>query len=723
MTEAMKSNAASDEARKFKQVGSRPIRHDGLDKVTGRAQFGADFSLPGQLSGAIARSPHAHARIRSIDTAAAEAMPGVRAVVTAADLGQPKSVWRGTPEQGTDAGELAANVLAQTKVLYHGHAVAAVAASSVAEARAACEAIVVDYEVLPPVLSIDAAMAEDAPILHEGQEAMGFEDPATAPRNTPRRIHFGRGDLDAAFDRAEVVLEGEFEIPMVHQGYIEPHACLATTRENGKIDIWCSTQGPFAVKASTAAVLGVPASEIKVTPTEIGGGFGGKTTVYLEPIAAALSRKAGRPVKMVMSREEVFRATGPTSGSRTKMRIGALRDGTLVAADVQIVFESGSFRGSPVGAACMTVIGPYTFEAFSIEGLDVVLNKPKVAAYRAPGAPNVAFATESLIDELAIQLNRDPIDLRLQNAVQEGDRAPYGPKFKRIGLRETLEAARAHPHYAAPLGENQGRGVAVGFWFNAGLQSSATVSVDEDGSAVVRTGNPDIGGSRASLAMMVAEELGINSSRIRPLVGDTDSVGYCDMTGGSRVTYATGMAVIEAARLTAAHLCARAATIWGVEVDDVVWQDGHAVLRSGAAGETKSLALAEIAREMRATGGPIVASASVNPPAAGPGFGVHICDLEVDPETGPQPGGALHRSPGRRQSHPPELCRRPAPGRRRPGHRLVTQRGLSMGRPGPHREPRIPGLPHPGGLGSADDRHRHHRGAQPAASLRRPRRR
>jgi CO/xanthine dehydrogenase Mo-binding subunit len=281
----------------------------------------------------------------------------------------------------------------------------------------------------------------------------------------------------------------------------------------------------------------------------------------------------------------------------------------------------------------MTVFGPYRVPSFRVVGHDIVLNKPKVAAYRAPGAPNAAFATESLMDELAEKLGRDPIDLRLQNAVVEGDRAQYGPLFKRIGLRETLEAARAHPHYKAPLGESQGRGVACGFWFNAGLQSSATVSVNDDGSAVVRTGNPDIGGSRASMALMVAEELGIPVERVRPIVGDTDSVGYCDMTGGSRVTYATGMAVIEASRQVADHLRARAATMWGVELDAVEWRDGAAVGTNGAA-DKKPLTIGEIAREMRMTGGPIVASASVNPPAAGPGFGVHLCDVEVDRETG-----------------------------------------------------------------------------------------
>ncbi len=619
--------------RKFKQVGTRPIRHDGLDKVTGRANFGADLALPGMLEGAILRSPHAHARILRIDTSEASKLPGVRAVVTSEDLPEAPSQWIGGVEQGTDPGELSSNILARDKVLYHGHAVAAVAATTLDQARAACAAIRVEYEPLEPVLSIERALAPDAPILHEDQAPMGADPLPEGPTNVARRIVYERGDLSQGFSEAELVLEGEFEMPMVHQGYIEPHACVATAREDGKIDIWCATQGPFTVKSLTALVLQCDANDIKVTPSEIGGGFGGKTTIYLEPIAVVLSRKAGRPVRLVMSREEVFRATGPTSGARMRLRIGALGDGSLVAGEARIDFEAGAYRGSPVGAACMTVFGPYRIPHFEIEGLDIVLNKPKVAAYRAPGAPNAAWAMESLLDDLARELGRDPIELRLQNAVVEGDRAPYGPRFKRIGLRETLEAARAHPHYKASLGEGQGRGVAVGFWFNAGMQSSATVSLNDDGSAVVRTGNPDIGGSRASMALMAAEELGIPVERVRPMVGDTDSVGYCDMTGGSRVTYATGMAVIEASREVTQHLRARAATIWGVELDAVEWRDGHAVGLNGAS-DKKPLELAEIARQMGRTGGPIVASASVNPPAAGPGFGVHLCDIEVDPETG-----------------------------------------------------------------------------------------
>ncbi len=621
--------------RKFKYVGTRPIRHDGLDKVTGRAEFGADQEMPGMLWGAILRSPHAHARIRQIDASKALAAPGVKAAVTGADMPKVPHRWMGGAEGGMDFGDVAENCLAREKALYHGHAVAAVAAATQQQAQDALALIQVDYEVLEPVLDVERALAPGAPILDPELEPMGHGALPAKPTNVATCVGFRGGDLAQGFREAEVVVERSFRTPMVHQGYIEPHACIARTGEDGKILIWCSTQGAFMVQMMSAMALGLDPNLIKVIPSEIGGGFGGKTTIYLEPVAIELSRRAGgRPVKLVMTREEVFRATGPTSGTSIRIKLGAKRDGRLVAGQARLVYEAGAYRGSPVGPGAMTVFGSYKIPHFEIEGLDVLVNKPKVAAYRAPGAPMANFAMESLMDELARELRIDPIELRLLNAVSEGCKAPYGPRYGPIGLVESLRAAKEHPHYKAPLGKNQGRGIAAGFWFNAGLQSSAVVSVNMDGSAVVRTGNPDIGGSRASMAIMAAEELGIPVERIRPMVGDTESVGYCDLTGGSRTTFATGMAVIEAARDVVRQLRERAAKIWSCSVDDVKWEDGMAIPLNAAAEKNKPLPLIALTVQMGATGGPIVGRASLTAPAAGPGFAVHLCDLEVDPETG-----------------------------------------------------------------------------------------
>ena len=436
--------------RKFKYVGTRPIRHDGVEKVTGRANYGADTVLPGMLHGAIKRAEHAHAKIVRIDTSQAEALEGVKAVVTGADFPAAQSEWMGGGEGGVDFGELGMNIMARDKILYHGHAVAAVAAVDPDTAREAARRIVVEVEPLEPVLSLDAALAPGAPILHPDQDPIGVE--IEGPTNVTMASTFEGGALEAAFAASDVVIEREFETAMVHQGYIEPHACTVRFNEDGKYSIWCSTQGPFAVQLYSAMVLGLDPNLVKVTPNEIGGGFGGKTTIYLEPVAMLLARKSGRPVRLVMSREEVFRATGPTSGGKVKVRLGAKRDGTFVAGECEAWLEAGAFRGSPAMPAAMCALSSYRFEAFRSVGYDVVLNKPKVAAYRAPGAPISNFGVESCVDELARELEIDPIDLRLHNAVDEGDRAAYGPQFKAIGLRETLKQAKSHPHYKVGLG-------------------------------------------------------------------------------------------------------------------------------------------------------------------------------------------------------------------------------------------------------------------------------
>ncbi|UCE87443.1 MAG: xanthine dehydrogenase family protein molybdopterin-binding subunit, partial [Deltaproteobacteria bacterium] len=622
------------EPRKWKWVGTRPIRHDGVDKVTGRANFGADFALPGMLHGKILRSPFAHARIRRIDAAKALALEGVKAVMTAADLPDLQSSRGESGESQVDFRDLSRNVMARDKVLYHGHAVAAVAATSPRIAEEALGLIEVDYEPLPHVLDVRAAMAAGAPLLHEDLKTQGVDPAAQGASNVAQRVEIRKGDVEAGFAEADLVIEREFETATVHQGYLEPHACVARMGEDGQATVWCCTQGPFMVRAFSARLLRVPVSQIKVIPSEIGGGFGGKTTIYLEPVAIVLSRKSGRPVKLVMSREEVFRATGPAPATHMRVKLGAKRDGTLTGAQVWLAYEAGAFPGSPVAAACLTVLAPYDLENALVEGYDVVVNKPKTAAYRAPGAPPAAFAMETTLDEVAERLEIDPVELRLRNAAKKGANAVYGPRWKDIGLVETLRAAHDHPHYKAPLGPHQGRGVAVGFWFNGGMQSSASLTINEDGTAVVVSGCPDIGGSRASLAIMAAEELGIDVQRVRPVVADTESIGYNDLTGGSRVTFATGMAVVAAARDVVRQCRERAAQLWEVPVEQVEWRDGCAHAVDGAAGAHEPLSLGTLARRAARTGGPITGAVSLTARGVGPAFATHIADVEVDPETG-----------------------------------------------------------------------------------------
>lgn len=621
------------EAKDFKFIGSRPIRPDGVDKVTGRAQFGADLNLPNMIYGRVLRSPHAHARIKKVDLSAALAMPGVHAAISGADFPGAKHGDIGG-EGGGDVADVAKNIMARDKVLYHGHAVAAVAATSASLADAALEAIEVEYEVLPPVLDLDAAMAPDAPLVNENCFTKNLPEPAENPSNIAAVMTLARGDVDEGFEQADVTVEGEYRIPMVHQGYIEPHACTATVNQAGQATVWTCTQGHFSMRSQTASVLDMSVADLKFIASEIGGGFGGKTVIYLEPLAVLLSRKAQRPVKMVMSREEVFRASGPAAGTHCRIRLGAKKDGTITAATAWLAYEAGAFEGAPMGPGAMCVFAPYDLENFRIEGFDVLVNKPKVAAYRAPGAPQAAHAMESALDELARTLKMDPIDLRLKNAAEEGTQAAYGPKYPAIGLKACLEAAKVHPNYTRPVPEGAGRGVAVGFWFNAGMESSAEVHLNEDGTVQIIEGNPDIGGSRASMALMAAETLGVPYEKIRVLVGDTEASGFSAVTGGSRTTFATGMAVIQACEDVVAQCKARAAATWGVDEDQVAWEDGQAVPVPGVNAELKPLSLAEITKNAARTGGPILGRASLNARGAGAGFSVNFGDLSVDDETG-----------------------------------------------------------------------------------------
>ena len=617
---------------KFRFIGTRPVRPDGVDKVTGRANFGADFAANGMIHGRVVRSPHAHAKIKSINIEKALKMKGVKAIVTGQDFPNIDPSDKVVGEVVVSFYDMSQNVIARDKVFYDGHAVAAVAATSVKIAEEAAALIEVEYEVLSAVMTVIDAMKKNAPVLHKGMKTEGMDPVPTRSSNIATKNEIKLGNAAEAFKDADVVVERHYTAQTVHQGYIEPHACVAEVSADGMATIWSSSQGQFMVRAQVAKLCAMNASKIKVVPSEIGGGFGGKTLVYLEPLALLLSKKSGRPVKMVMTREEVLRATGPTSGGHARAKIGAKKDGTFVAAELEMEYEAGAFPGSPVKLGCMTGFAPYNLEHVSCIGWDVVVNRPKAAAYRAPGAPVAAFAVESAIDELADKLGIDPLELRIKNAAVEGTRAPYGVKFPKIGCLETLRAAQATEHYNMPLGPNQGRGVASGFWFNIGGQSSASVMVNPDGTVIVATGSPDIGGSRASMALMAAEVLGIDYEKIKPLVADTESVPFSDLTGGSRVTFATGKAVVEAAEDAVNDMKRRAAKVWDVDIDQVEWKDGTATCI-----ETeihKPMTIAEIAAMAGQTGGAISGKANINAKGAGAAFATHICDVEVDPETG-----------------------------------------------------------------------------------------
>ncbi|NQZ73252.1 MAG: xanthine dehydrogenase family protein molybdopterin-binding subunit [Dinoroseobacter sp.] len=623
--------ALDDDLKKdgFTFVGTRPKRPDGLDKVTGRAKFGADMVAPGMLHGAILRSPHAHARIKGIDTSKAEALEGVKAVVTRADF--PDAVQH-KPGMAGEMWNVLENVMAGEKALYDGHAVAAVAATSALIAKDALKLIEVDYEVLPHVTDVDKAMAEGAPVIREG----------SADRSVPEGLHpnvvryheSGHGDVDAGFAQADLVMEDTYKTEATHQGYIEPHACLGMLGADGKGELWCTTQGHFYFQKVCAAVLGLETSQLRVTASEIGGGFGGKTTVFMEPVSLALSRKANRPVKMVMSRSEVFRATGPTASASMDIKIGMTKDGTITAAKGTYRLQGGAFPGAPADFTAMCGFAPYCLENVLQIGYDVMANRPKQAAYRAPGAPMGAFAVESVIDEMCNKLGLDPVEVRLKNAARDGTKSSYGPTWDAIGQVACLEAVKAHPHYSAPLKEGQGRGIASGFWFNHGGETSVSLALSEDGTAQISVGTPDIGGSRASMALMAAEVLAIPYENIRVTIADTATLGYNDVSHGSRVTYASGLATIKAARDAVEKLKGRAAAEWGIDPDAVTWEDGYAKPSGPNAGEFEPMHITKITGKMGRTGGPISGHFEATPEGAGVSFGTHIVDAEVDPETG-----------------------------------------------------------------------------------------
>ncbi len=624
--------------KKYKVIGTRPIRHDGADKVTGRAVYGIDYHMTGMLWGKILRSPHAHANIRGIDASKALALPGVHAVVTGQDLPVAADREVEAGETSLNYMHLSDNVLAGKKALYKGHAVAAVAADSVHIAEEALALIEVDYEVLTPVLDGREAMKADATLIHPEQttKALAFRfDPGTdtgVKSNVAGRSVLKLGDIDAGFKEADVIVEREFSTSWVHQGYIEAQNATALWSSDGTLTVWNSSQGTFNQRQLLAEILKQPVSMIKMVPQEIGGGFGGKIPVYLEVPAAMLSKKTGRPVKINMTRTEVFEGTGPASGTESRVKMGATKDGKITAAYAELVYEAGAFPGSAVGAGAQGMFTSYKIDNVLIDGYDVVVNKPKSAAYRSPGTPQACFASECVMDELAEQLGMDPLEFRIKNAAGEGDRRADGVQHPSMGNLECMERLMASDHYKSDLGgPNRGRGVASGYWGNAGMPASCSISINPDGTVGLAEGSPDIGGSRVAIAMMAAEALGIAAEDVHPSIKDTDSIGYNGLTAGSSTTLRNGWAVFEVTNQAIALMKARAARLWETEPDNVDFADG--VFFSKAEKELK-LTFKQLAGKLMETGGPISVAASVAPRGAGPSFTTHLVDVEVDPETG-----------------------------------------------------------------------------------------
>ena len=626
----------------YKVIGSRPVRHDGFDKVTGRAIYGGDIKLPGLIWGALTRSPHAHAKIKSIDTRAAEKIEGVLAIITSKDMPE-------TEDKMVDLGEGDENprwtsnkLMAQQKVLYKGHPVAAVAAVNRYIAEHAATKIKVEYEVLEAHNDVDSALRKDAAIILESLEG---DDLGEEIHNTNLAKHekYEFGDVDKAFTNATYIEENTYTMQMVHQGYIEPHNATAFWDEEDRVKIWTSTQGAFTARTALSNLLQLDVSRIKVTPCEIGGGFGGKIPVYLEPIAALLSKKTGRPVKMMMERTAVFETTGPTPGGKVWVKIGADKEGKLIVAESKIWFEAGCNPGSMIEPAAQCIYAPYDIQNTRIDTYDVIVNKPKVAPYRAPGSPQVAYAMESAVNDLCEKAGWDPLEFRMSNASDKDTRRGDGVKFSVIGTKEVIKATKNSDHWNSDLGTSEkgkvrGRGISHGYWFNIGLKSSVNLNVNKDGTVTLIEGSTDIGGSRASISMQAAEVLGIPAEDVRPSVVDTDSVGYTDVTGGSRTTYATGFAAWEAANNLIFEMKKRVALYFDRNNEDVNFESGVFSVEPDIENEKpeRKITFKEIAEKIDDDdlGGPVNSVGSVDLESAGDGFGMHIADVEVDLATG-----------------------------------------------------------------------------------------
>ncbi len=616
----------------YRVVGTRPVRTDAADKMTGAAIFGTDVKVPGMVPGVVLRSPHAYARIKSIDTSKAEALPGVLAVVTTRDVWSEEE-W--TKESNAQLKLFRDRYLASDTVMHRGQPVAVVAAVDRFIAEEAAGLIEVDYEVRKPVLDVLEAMSPAAPVFHPLMAVDTMGQPSEAQGNVCTHHRYVKGDPEAGLAAAEVVVEREFRTSTTHQGYIEPHVSVAAWGPEGALTVWADTQHHFGVRDEVARYLGIPVAQVRVVPMEVGGAFGGKIVSVMDPITALVARKAKRPVRLVMSRKDTFEDTGPSPASYMKIKLGATGDGKITAMIAEIYFDAGAYpEPGVIGTALTCTFAPYDTPNGLLDGYEVIVNKPRHAAYRAPGATQTMYAAETTMDELAEKLGMDPLEFRLKNVAKEGTEAIFGVVVPPVAYAETIRRAMEHPHYKAALeGPNRGRGVACGWWPNFGTQSCATIAVQDDGSVNLATGSVDLQGTRTSLAMQAAEAFGIDVTDIHPIVADTDSVGWSNCTGGSRVTFATGIAVIEAVNSALREMCARAAKIWGVAPETVQASEG---VFTTTADPSKRLTFKEVARRFASTGGSLFASSSVDPGGAGvgPAIGVQIADVEVDPETG-----------------------------------------------------------------------------------------
>ncbi|HET8564786.1 MAG TPA: xanthine dehydrogenase family protein molybdopterin-binding subunit [Candidatus Binatia bacterium] len=606
-------------------------RIEGPEKVSGKTVYTADVKLPGILWGKCLRSPYAHARIVRVNTEKTKRIKGVAAILTGADL-PPLRV--GLSLQDTP-------LLAQDKVRFMGEKVAAVAAEDRDAAEEAVSLIEIDYEELPAVFDPKKAMEEGAPLVHEGLLSYkGFHQPPEIVPNVFALQHWTAGDLAAGFREADLVVEHTFKTPLAHQAYLEPHSAIVAVDASDRIDIWASCKAPFRVKLHLSRQLEIPKEQIRVHAVAVGGDFGGKGSLMDIPICYQLAKTTRRPVKMIMTYAEELTAGDPRHSSVIRLKSGVKKDGTLVAREAEVIFNSGAYAsfkpGEPpnLGGATHTV-GVYRIPNYAIRSYGVYTNMVPCGYYRAPGQPQAVFAAESHMDLIAKELDMDPLELRLKNLLQDGDKLPGGRAVDKVRVRETLEAAAKKAGWGKKNGKSVGLGIGVSFRHVGGSGvANAEISVAADGKIAILTAVPDTGtGTHTLLQQIAAEVLTVSPKDVRAEIGDTDTFENDAAPGGSKITNMSGQAVLAAAQELRERLIAVAASLLGCAAGEVKLEKGRF---SGTRGTKKSLPFADVAREAVKDSGELRIRKSYEVKTRSPvaAFVVQIAEVEVDRETG-----------------------------------------------------------------------------------------
>ncbi|OGO20622.1 MAG: hypothetical protein A2144_02985 [Chloroflexi bacterium RBG_16_50_9] len=615
----------------YSVVGKRLPRVDALSKVTGAAIYSGDVILPGMLYGKVLRSPFPHAVIRRLDTKKARALDGVMAVITASDVPGYKN------KSSIQLNELPH--LAQEKVVYAEQPVAVVAATSARIAEKALELIKVDYEELPPIFDIEEAIKPSARLIHPDlyTNMITNREPGKGekPSNIAYHLNICRGNLEAGFKKADIILENTYRTKAVNQGYLEPIASVANVDLSGKVTIWTQSQGIFMARQMIAEYLALPLNRIKLIPVEIGGAFGGKTYLPTAPLCALLAMKTGRPVRIEMTRDEVMKDGRPAAASVVTIKMGVTKKGFITAASAKIIYDAGAFPDmSHAMFTSHNAFSQYKIPNVAIEAMDVITNKVPATFYRAPGTPQTHFGIESHLDLISRTLDIDPLQLRIQNVAAEGDLMPNGDVLPRVGFKETLEKMAKHLQQKGKLkGKNRGRGVACGFWHGATGTFGAYVNVNGDGSVSLVMGVTDISGSRTSIAQIVAEEFNLPLDKVTVVAGDTDTAPWATMSVGSMTVYSMSAAAYRACQDAKTQLAGLAAKKFEVDAARIEFSKGLFRVKRNP---RKSISLADIARSTSSFGGsgPILGRGSAGGLDPAPGMSVHAVDLEVDDETG-----------------------------------------------------------------------------------------